>query len=130
MIKNILLQGKHKLRNCGKKLADKYTTKNVENQFYSKKKQNIKLTTTHLNYYNKILANLQYLEVDIRDENLLLNSLLDIYEYLITAFFFLKSYYHIFFLWVLILHFCMEIMRLNDDVYSALINNEYYKKDK
>lgn len=93
MIKNILLQGKHKLRNCGKKLADKYTTKNVENQFYSKKKQNIK----HLNYYNKILANLQYLEVDIRDENLLLNSLLDIYEYLITAFFFLKSYYHIFF---------------------------------
>ena len=98
MIKNILLQGKHKLRNCGKKLADKYTTKNVENQFYSKKKQNIKLTTTHLNYYNKILANLQYLEVDIRDENLLLNSLLDIYEYLITAFFFLKSYYHIFFM--------------------------------
>ena len=73
-------------------------TKNVENQLNSKKKQNIKLTTTHLNYYNKILANLQYLEVDIRDENLLLNSLLDIYEYLITAFFFfLKSYYHIFF---------------------------------
>ena len=48
---------------------------------------------------------------------------------LLVHFFFLKSYYHIF-LWVLILHFCMEIMRLNDDVYSALINNEYYKKDK
>lgn len=96
MIKKNLLQGKHRQRNCGEKLADKYMTKNVENQLYSKTKQNTKLTTTHWNYYNKILANLQYLEVDIRDVSLLLNSLLDIYEYLITAFFFLKSYYHIF----------------------------------
>lgn len=75
-------------------------TKNVENQLYSKTKQNNKLTTTHWNYYNKILANLQYLEVDIRDESLLLNSLLDIYEYLITAFFFSK---------ILLPHFFMSI---------------------
>ena len=42
----------------------------------------------HLNDYNKILADLQNLEVEIKDEDkalLLLNSLPDTYDHLITT---------------------------------------------
>ena len=69
----------------------------------------------HLNDYNKILVDLQNLEVEIKDENkafLLLNSLPDTYDYLITTLLYGKN----------------EI-KFND-VSNALTNNEYRKKDK
>ena len=69
----------------------------------------------HLNDYNKILANLQNLEVDISSEYkalLLLNSLLGTYDHLITT----------------LLNGKDEIMF--DDVLNALNNNEYHKRDK
>ena len=69
----------------------------------------------HLNDYNKILANLQNLEVDISSEYkalLLLNSLPDTYDHLITTLLYGKD----------------EIEF--DDVLNALTNNEYRKKDK
>ena len=70
----------------------------------------------HLNDYNKKLADLQNLEVEIKDEDkealLLLNSLPDTYDYLITTLLYGKN----------------EI-KFND-VSNALTNNEYRKKDK
>ena len=69
----------------------------------------------HLNYYNKILADLKNLDVEIGDEDkalLLLNSLLDIYDHLITTLLYGKD----------------EIKF--DDVSNVLTNNEYCKKDK
>ena len=69
----------------------------------------------HLNDYNKILDDLQNLEVEIKDEDkalLLLNSLPDTYDYLITTLLYRKN----------------EI-KFND-VSNALTNNEYRKKDK
>ena len=69
-------------------------TKSVENRLYLKKKlfcfqyhAGISMSE-HLNDYNKILANLQNLEVDISSEYkalLLLNSLPDTYDHLITT---------------------------------------------
>jgi hypothetical protein len=69
----------------------------------------------HLNDYNKILADLKNLDVEIGDEDkafLLLNSLPDIYDHLITTLLYGKD----------------EIKF--DDVFNALTNNEYRKKDK
>ena len=69
----------------------------------------------HLNDYNKILADLQNLEVEIKDKDkalLLLNSLPDTYDHLITTLLYGKN----------------EI-KFND-VSNALTNNEYRKKDK
>ena len=69
----------------------------------------------HLNDYNKILANLQNLEVEIKDMDkalLLLNSLPDTYDHLIITLLYRKN----------------EI-KFND-VSNALTNNEYRKKDK
>ena len=68
-----------------------------------------------MNDYNKILADLQNLEVDISSEDkalLLLNSLPDNYDHLITALLYGKD----------------EIKF--DDVSNALTNNEYRMKDK
>ncbi|KAF3950225.1 hypothetical protein CMV_023988 [Castanea mollissima] len=104
-----------------KKLEDKYMTKSVENCLYLKKKlfrfqyrAGISMSE-HLNDYNKILADLQNLEVDISSEDkalLLLNSLPDNYDHLITTLLYGKD----------------EIKF--DDVSNALTNNEYRMKDK
>ena len=104
-----------------KKLEDKYMTKSVENRLYLKKKlfhfqyHACISMSQHLNDYNKILADLQNLEVDISSEDkalLLLNSLPDNYDHLITALLYGKD----------------EIKF--DDVSNALTNNEYRMKDK
>ena len=96
-------------------------TKNVENRLYLKKilfrfQYHVGISMfEHLNDYNKILADLQILEVDISSEYkalLLLNSLLDTYDHLITT----------------LLNGKDEIMF--DDVLNALNNNEYRKRDK
>ena len=94
-------------------------TKSVENRLYLKKKlfrfqyhAGISMSK-HLNDYNKILANLQILEVDISSEYkalLLLNPLLDTYDHLITTLLYRKD----------------EIKF--DYVLNALNNNEYRKK--
>ena len=69
----------------------------------------------HVNDYNKILANLQNLEVDIGSEDkalLLLNSFPNAYDHLIATLLYGKD----------------EIKF--DDVSNAFTNNEYRKKDK
>ena len=104
-----------------KMLKDKYMTKSVENHLYLKKtlfhfQYHLGISMyEYLNDYNKILANLQNLEVEIKDEDkapLLLNSLPNTYDYLITTLLYRKN----------------EI-KFND-VSNALTNNEYRKKDK
>ena len=110
-----------KAKELWKKLEDKYMTKSVENHLYLKKKlfrfqyhAGISLFE-HLNDYNKILADLQNLEVDISNEDkslLLLNSLFDTHDHLITTVLYGKD----------------EIKY--DDVSNALNNYEYCKKDK
>ncbi|GFZ19218.1 hypothetical protein Acr_27g0009570 [Actinidia rufa] len=76
------------------KLENKYMTKSVENRLYLKKKLfrfQYKQGTSmneHLNSFNKILADLQNLDVEIDDEDkalLLLNSLPETYEHLTTT---------------------------------------------
>ena len=96
-------------------------TKSVENHLYLKKKlfrfqyhAGISMSK-HLNDYNKIIVDLPNLEVDITSEYkalLLLNSLPDTYDHLITTLLYGKD----------------EIMF--DDVLNALNNNEYRKRDK
>ncbi|TXG64884.1 hypothetical protein EZV62_011878 [Acer yangbiense] len=69
----------------------------------------------HLDNYNKILADLQNLDVEISDEDkalLLLNSLPDTYEHLTTTLLYGKD----------------EVKLI--DVSNALVNNEYRKKDQ
>ena len=83
-----------KAKEIWKKLEDKYMTKSVVNRLCLKKKlfrfqycAGISMFE-HLNDYYKILADLQNLEVDISNEDkalLLLNSLLDTYDHLITT---------------------------------------------
>ncbi|TXG49586.1 hypothetical protein EZV62_025461 [Acer yangbiense] len=104
-----------------KKLEDKYMTKSIENRLYLKKKlfrfqykKGISMIE-HLDNYNKILADLQNLDVEIIDEDkalLLLNSLPDTYEHLTTTLLYGKD----------------EVKFI--DVYNALVNNEYRKKDQ
>ena len=110
-----------KAKELWKMLADKYMTKSVENRLYLKKKlfrfqYHVGISMSkHLNDYNKILANLQNLEVEIKDMDkalLLLNSLPDTYDHLIITLLYRKN----------------EI-KFND-VSNALTNNEYRKKDK
>ena len=93
----------------------------MENRLYLKKKlfrfqYHVHISMSeHLNDYNKILADLQNLKVDICSEDkafLLLNSLSDTYDHLITTLLYGK--YEIKF----------------DDVSNALTNNEYHMKDK
>lgn len=88
-----------KAKDLWKKFKDKFMTKNVGNHLYLKKKLfcfQYRLgvsTIEHLNDYNKILADLQNLEVEILDEDkvlLLLNSLPNAYDHLITTLLFEK----------------------------------------
>lgn len=100
---------------------DKYMTKSVENRLYLKKrlfrfdyKEGTSMTD-HLTAYNKILADLQNLDVEILDEDkaiLLLNSLPEQYDHLTTTLLYGKN------------EIKFEL------VVNALINNEYRKKDK
>ena len=95
-------------------------TKSVENRLYLKKKlfrfqyrSGISMTE-HLNDYNKILADLLNLDVEILDEDkalLLLNSLPKDYDHLSTTLMYGKDTITF------------------DDVSNALMNNEYRKKD-
>ena len=104
-----------------KKLEDKYMTKSIENRLYLKKKlfrfqykKGISMIE-HLDNYNKILTDLQNLDVEISDEDkalLLLNSLPDTYEHLTTTLLYGKD----------------EVKFI--DVSNALVNNEYRKKDQ
>lgn len=104
-----------------KKLEDKFMSKSVENRLYLKKKlfhfqyrSGISMIE-HLNDYNKVLTDLQNLEVDILDEDkalLLWNSLPDTYDHLITTLLYKK-----------------DKIRF-DDVFNALVNYEHRKKDK
>ncbi|PSS08126.1 Endonuclease [Actinidia chinensis var. chinensis] len=103
------------------KLENKYMTKSVENRLYLKKKLfrfQFKQGTSmheHLNAFNKILADLQNLDVEIDDEDkalLLLNSLPDTYEHLTTTLLYGK-----------------DEIKFND-VSNALMNNEVRKKDQ
>ena len=103
------------------KLENKYMTKSVENRLYLKKKLfrfQYKQGTTmneHLNSFNKILADLQNLDVEIDDEDkalLLLNSLPESYEHLTTTLLYGK-----------------DEIKFND-VSNALMNNEVRKKDQ
>ena len=104
-----------------KKLEDKYMTKSIENRLYLKKKFfrfQYKMGTPmaeHLNAFNKLLADLQNLDVEISDEDkalVLLNSLPDTYDHLTTTLLYGKDSIHY------------------EDVANALINNEYRKLDK
>ncbi|TXG61001.1 hypothetical protein EZV62_012364 [Acer yangbiense] len=104
-----------------KQLEDKYMTKSMENRLYLKKKlfrfqykKGISMIE-HLDNYNKILADLQNLDVEISDEDkalTLLNSLPDSYEHLTTTLLYDKN----------------EVKFV--DVSNALVNNEYRKKDQ
>lgn len=104
-----------------KKLEAKYMTKSIENRLYLKKKLfrfeykgGISLSE-HLDNFDKILADLQNLDVKIDDEDkalLLLNSLPDSYEHLINTLLYGKE----------------EIKY--GEVSSILTNNEVRKKDK
>ena len=103
-----------------KKLEDKYMTKSIENRLYLKKKlfrfQYKKGTPMieHLDNFNKILADLQNLDVEISDEDmalLLLNSLPESYDHLTTTLLYGKN----------------EVKF--SDVSNALVNNEYRRKD-
>ena len=104
-----------------KQLEDKYMTKSIENRLYLKKKlfrfqytEGISMSE-HLDNFNKIIADLQNLDVEIDDEDkalLVLNSLPDSYEHLITTLLYGKE----------------EIKYV--EVSNTLMNNEVRKKDK
>jgi hypothetical protein len=103
------------------KLEDKYMTKGIENKLYLKRKffgfryvEGISMPE-HLNNLNKILADLQNLDVNIDDEDkavVLINSLPDTYEHLATT-----------------LMYGKDSLKF-DDVSNALTNDEYRRKDK
>jgi len=95
--------------------------KSIENRLYLKKRifrfQHKKGTSMneHLNDFNKMIADLKNLDVEIDDEDkalLLLNSLPDTYEHLVTTLLYGKE----------------KIKFI--DVSNALVNNEYRKKDQ
>jgi nitrate reductase NapAB chaperone NapD len=103
------------------KPEDKYMTKGIENKLYLKRKffgfRYVEGTSMpeHLNNLNKILVDLQNLDVKIDDEDkavVLINSLPDTYEHLSTTLMYGKT----------TLKF--------DDVFNALTNYEYRRKDK
>nr|TKS14461.1 hypothetical protein D5086_0000045350 [Populus alba] len=102
-------------------LEDKFMKKSIENRLYLKKRifrfQHKKGTSMneHLNDFNKMIADLKNLDVEIDDEDkalLLLNSLPDTYEHLVTTLLYGKE----------------KIKFI--DVSNALVNNEYRKKDQ
>jgi len=98
-----------------------YMAKGIENKLFLKRKlfsfRYVEGTSMpeHLNNLNKILADLQNLEVAIADEDkdvVLINSLPDTYEHLATT-----------------LMYGKDTLRF-DDVSNALTNDEYRRKDK
>nr|TKR74783.1 hypothetical protein D5086_0000291950 [Populus alba] len=102
-------------------LEDKFMKKSIENCLYLKKRifrfQHKKGTSMneHLNDFNKMIVDLKNLDVEIDDEDkalLLLNSLPDTYEHLVTTLLYGKE----------------KIKFI--DVSNALVNNEYQKKDQ
>ncbi|GAB2293014.1 hypothetical protein Dimus_038235 [Dionaea muscipula] len=103
------------------KLKDKYMTKSVENRLYLKKhlfcfqyKQVISMIE-HLDAFNKIITDLQNLDVEIDDEDkalLLLNFLSNTYDHLTTTLLYNKN----------------KIKFV--DISNALVNNEFRRKDK
>lgn len=103
------------VKDLWKKLDDKHMTKSIENRLYLKKKffwfqykEGI-LMSEYLNDFNKTLADLLNLNVEVEDEDkalLLLNSLPDEYQYLITTLLYGKE----------------EIKF--EDVSNTLVNNE------
>ena len=110
-----------KAKEIWKKLEDEYMMKSVESCLYLKKKLfhfQYRLGISifeYLNDYNKILADLQNLDVEIKDKDkalLLLSSRPDTYDHLITTLLYGKD----------------EVKF--DDVSNALTNNEYRKKVK
>uniref|UniRef100_A0A5B7BZJ7 Putative copia LTR rider n=1 Tax=Davidia involucrata TaxID=16924 RepID=A0A5B7BZJ7_DAVIN len=103
------------------KLENKFMTKSIENRLYLKKKlfqfQYKKGTSMlkHLDNFNKVLADLQNLDEEIKEEDkalLLLNSLPDSYDHLTTTLLYGKDKIKF------------------DDVSNALVNNEYRKRDQ
>ena len=103
------------------KLEDKYMTKGIENKLYLKRKffgfRYVEGTSMpeHLNNLNKILVDLQNLDVIIDDEDkavVLINSLPDTYEHLTNTLMYGKD------------------MLKFDDISNALTNDEYRRKDK
>uniref|UniRef100_A0A5B7C411 Retrovirus-related Pol polyprotein from transposon TNT 1-94 n=1 Tax=Davidia involucrata TaxID=16924 RepID=A0A5B7C411_DAVIN len=103
-------------RELWQKLENKFMTKSIKNRLYLKKKlfqfQYKKGTSMlkHLNSFNKVLADLQNLGEEIKEEDkalLLLNSLPDSYDHLTSTFLYGK-----------------DKIRF-DDVSNALVNNEY-----
>uniref|UniRef100_A0A5B7BZN6 Retrovirus-related Pol polyprotein from transposon TNT 1-94 n=1 Tax=Davidia involucrata TaxID=16924 RepID=A0A5B7BZN6_DAVIN len=103
-------------RELWQKLENKFMTKSIKNRFYLKKKlfqfQYKKCTSMlkHLNSFNKVLADLQNLGEEIKEEDkalLLLNSLPDSYDHLTSTLLYGK-----------------DKIRF-DDVSNALVNNEY-----
>ncbi|TXG67148.1 hypothetical protein EZV62_008423 [Acer yangbiense] len=101
------------------KLEDKNMTKSIKNRLYLKKKlfqfqykKGISMIE-HLDNYNKILTDLQNLEISDEDKALLLlNSLPDTYEHLTTTLLYGKD----------------KVKFI--DVPNALVSNEYKKKDQ
>ncbi|CAL8996546.1 unnamed protein product [Prunus brigantina] len=104
-----------------RKLEEKYMTKSAENRLFLKKRlfrfqyrSGISMHE-HLNDYNKILADLANLDVQILDEDkalCLLNSLPDDYDHLTTTLLYGKS----------------EVKL--DEVSAALVNHECRKKEQ
>ncbi|CAL8989939.1 unnamed protein product, partial [Prunus brigantina] len=104
-----------------RKLEEKYMTKSAENRLFLKKRlfrfqyrSGISMHE-HLNDYNKILADLANLDVQIPDEDkalCLLNSLPDDYDHLTTTLLYGKS----------------EVKL--DEVSAALVNHECRKKEQ
>jgi hypothetical protein len=108
-------------RELWNKLENKYLTKGIENKLFLNRKffsfKYVEGTSMpeHLNNLNKILVDLQNLEVEIADEDktvMLINSLPDTYEHLATT-----------------LMYGKDTLRF-DDLSNALTNDEYQMKDK
>nr|TKS05878.1 hypothetical protein D5086_0000128830 [Populus alba] len=102
-------------------LEDKFIKKSIGNCPYLKKRifhfQHKKGTSMndHLNDFNKMIVDMKNLDVEINDEDkalLLLNSLPNTYEHLVTTLLYGKE----------------KIKFI--DVSNALVNNEYRKKDQ
>lgn len=108
-------------RELWNKLENKYLTKGIENKLFLKRKffsfRYVEGTSMpeHLNNLNKILVDLQNLEVEIANEDktmMLINSLPDTYEHLATT-----------------LMYGKDTLRF-DDLSNALTNDGYQMKDK
>ena len=104
-----------------KKLEDKYMTKSIENRLHLKKqlylfqyKEGTRMIS-HLDAFNKLIADLLNLDEDVKDEDkalILLNSLPDSYDHLATTLIYGKD------------------TIIFEEVSNALMNHEVRYKDK